>query len=69
MTILSFLQNFSDLSSNKEVVDEKTPAPRDMPRKFPFRKDVVNISKNPYNAQEKRGFKFSKPKYNVNQMC
>ena len=40
-----------------------------MPRKFPFRKDVVNISKNPYNAQEKRGIKFSKHKYNVNRMC
>ena len=52
MDIRSFLQNISDLSSNKEVVDEKTPAPRDMPRKFPFRKDMVNITQNTYNAQE-----------------
>ena len=69
MDIRSFLQNFSDLLSNKEVVDgNKPPVPRDTPRKFPFKRDMVNITKNNDNGQEKRGIKFSKPKYN-NRMC
>ena len=70
MDIRSFLQNFSDLLSNKEMVDgNKPPAPRDVTKKFPFRRDMVNITKNHDNVQEKRGIKFSIPKYNVNRLC
>ena len=70
MDIRSFLQNFSDLLSNKEVVDgNKPPVPRDTPRKFPFRRDMVNITKNNDSGPEKRGIRFSKPKYNINRMC
>ena len=67
MDIRSFLQIFADLLSNKEVVDgNKVPYQKEVPKKYPFKRDIVNITKNKERTEGKGGIKYSKPKYNTN---
>ena len=44
MDIRSFLKIFADLLSNKGIVDgNKPPITKDEPKRFPFKRDMVNV--------------------------